>query len=285
MSHRRLHPELPIFGVEDDSVSAVYISGHVMPVSREQIQQLHAIWAGNSLSGDHQLLDMAQELTVAAASVEESWRRLFREDFAPVCLNILLPYSCSLSCGYCYARPGPADEPDALNRPAVTAAARLVFANCARFGAPFQVDIHGEGEPTRCWDDLRWCVEMTQAKARDAQVAWASHLTTNGQIDIAQAEWISRTFTHVTLSCDGPPDIQDVCRPCRNGEPSSSRLETTAAQLASRMEAPDARVTVTAANIHRAVLRARCSMRSGTGTALCSMKRAANVSRIHRATV
>jgi oxygen-independent coproporphyrinogen-3 oxidase len=196
-------------------------------------------------------LDAAQTLVSAAANVKASWSRMHHEDFTPVCLNILLPYSCSLSCHYCYARPESAGEPSALNRLAVTAAARLVAANCARLGVPFQVDIQGEGEPACCWNDLLWCVEMTQAKAREAQVAWSSHLTTNGQTDAAQTDWIGRTFTHVTLSCDGPPDIQDACRPCRNGEPSSLRLEAAAAKLASGIEALDARVTVTAANIHR----------------------------------
>lgn len=251
MSHWRLHPELPIFGVEDNSVSAVYIPGHVMPVSREQLLRLHSIWAGNPLSGERQSLDMTRDLAAFAADVKESWRRLHYEEFAPVCLNIQLPYSCSLACNYCYARPKPGRKSGALDRQAATAAARLVSKNCASFGVPFQVDINGEGEPACQWDDLQWCVEMTQAEARDAQVAWSAHLTTNGQMDTAQADWIGRTFTHVTLSCDGPPDIQNICRPCRNGKSSSSRLEVAAKKLVSIAEDLDARVTVTAANIHR----------------------------------
>ena len=251
MSYRRLHPYLPVFGVEDGVVSAVYIPGYVMPASRDEIRRFHAIWAGNALPVERQLSDLAGKLASAAAEVEASWHRMHRKEFTPVCLNIMLPYSCSLACDYCYSRPENAGEPGALNRAAATAAARMVSANCARLGAPFQVDIQGEGEPSCRWDDLLWCVEMTQSIAENMRIEWSAHLTTNGQIDIAQAERIGRTFTHVTLSCDGPPDIQDVCRPCRNGGPSSLRLEASAAKLASMMEALDARVTVTAANIRR----------------------------------
>ena len=251
MSHWRLHPELPIFGVEKGDVAAVYMPGHVMPVPHERLHQLHAIWAENALYGERQCQDTARQLVSVATGVKESWSRLHREDFSPVCLNLMLPYSCGLSCGYCYARPRVSRESEVLNRAAATAAARLVAANCARLGVPFQMDIQGAGEPTCLWDDLQWCVEMAKAEARGAQVAWSSHLSTNGQVDAAQAGWIGRTFSHVTLSCDGPPDIQDACRPRRDGGSSSAGLAAAAAKLSLGKAALDARVTVTATNNHR----------------------------------
>ncbi|MDR1728324.1 MAG: radical SAM protein [Acidobacteriota bacterium] len=258
MGHWRLHPELPVFGVEDGEVAAAYVPGRVMPASGGMLRKLRALWAGAAPDGARRapeasdaLIETARRLEGAAATVAAAWQRLHREDFAPACLNILLPYACDLSCGYCYARPGAAQPPRALDRAAVAAAARRVAANCARMGVPLQVDIQGEGEPARRWDDLRWCVEATRAAAREARVKWSAHLSTNGQVDAAQAGWMKRTFSHVTLSCDGPPDIQDACRPRRDGGRSSVRLEAAAALLASGAQAVDARVTVTAANVHR----------------------------------
>ena len=251
MNHRRIHPQLPIFAVTDGALQAVYVPGHVMPASERIVTALQTVWRpGSADVPQEELSSTATGLVRAAMAVQSAWARLHAGPFEPVCLNLQLPYACNQACDYCYTRPIP--QSAQLNRAAVLAAARLVAGHCARQGVPFQVDIQGLGEPTMRWDDLQWCVEATRAQAQAAGVPWSGHLSTNGQIDPEQAAWIGGTFGHVTISCDGPPEIQDACRPRTDGCPSSARLPQIAAAMAAAAHASlECRVTITGANCAR----------------------------------
>jgi coproporphyrinogen III oxidase-like Fe-S oxidoreductase/sulfatase maturation enzyme AslB (radical SAM superfamily) len=136
----------------------------------------------------------------------------------------------------------------ALNRQAVCAATKIVAGHCAQRGLPFEFVIQGLGEPTMCWDDLHWCVEVSRTAATAAGVPWRGHLSTNGQIHASQAKWIAEIFNHVTISCDGPPDIQDVTRPQKDGLFSHASLPETADIIRSGRTSLETRVTITNTN-------------------------------------
>ena len=254
MSQYRLHPVLPIFAVEDEGTHAVYVPGYVMRASPRLLEELRLAWSqGVSDVANPTTPAAAESLARAAVDAQRGWRQLHTAPFHPLCLNVQLPYACDLWCDYCYSRPASSHEESdrMLNRKAVLAALEFVVGHCAAQAAPFQLVIQGLGEPTLHWDDLRWCAEATQAAARAAGVPWSGHLSTNGQLDPARAEWVGEVFTHVTVSCDGPPEIQDVARPRRDGARSSACLPARVAVIAAGRASVEARVTVTRANDSR----------------------------------
>jgi oxygen-independent coproporphyrinogen-3 oxidase len=250
VSQWRLHPDLPIFAVEDASRRAVYVPGHVMPASAELLDTLRRTWRGEPSGASLPPPTAAADLLSTAAAAQGAWRALHSPPFQPLCLNLEFPYRCNLGCAYCYARSASEPVPAApgLHRPAVSAAARLVAGHCARARAPFQLVVQGQGEPTMFWEELQWSVAETQAAAVAAGVPWAGHLSTNGQVAVEQAQWLAGAFTHVTLSCDGPPNLQEAVRPRIDHGRSSDYVRTTAAAFASGPASLEARVTVTRAN-------------------------------------
>ena len=254
MSHSRLHPVLPIFAVQDGVTRAVYVPGHVLRASAQLLDELGKAWANVPADspGDRSPA-VGTRLVVAATAAMETWQRLHSEPFHPVNLNIELPYACNLRCAYCYTRPHAARSGAGarLKRDAIRAAASMVAHHARQQDLPFQFVVQGLGEPTLCWDDLRWCTEASRAAADSARVRWLGHISINGQLDDAQAKWVGETFTHVTVSCDGPPDIQDATRPRRDGAPSSARLPGCVSAIAAGGAALEARVTITSANVDR----------------------------------
>lgn len=254
MSQERLHPDLPIFAVQDGKTRAVYVPGHVMPATARLLEELRWAWKPATPGAAVRAAPAAAaDLLRTAAAVQNDWRQLHTEPFRPLCLNVQFPYSCNLACAYCYTRPAFAatDAQARLNRDAVAAAAERIAGHCAVQKHPFQLVIQGLGEPTQAWDDLQWCVAASRAAAAAAGVAWVGHLATNGQLDEAQAHWVGGAFTHVTVSCDGPPDIQDTVRPRRDGASASARLPGRVAAIAARGAVLEARVTLTGANATR----------------------------------
>ena len=251
MSHWRLHPRLPIFAVSDGSTHAAYVPCHVMPASPGTLAGLGDLWSDGT--GKLVPSGAAAALVEAAEEVSRAWEHRCSPLFEPVCLNVQFPYDCDLDCAYCYARNTGAAPglPGILNRGAVGRAADFVAGHCRTKDVPFHLVIQGSGEPAMRWDDLQWCVRATRLAAAAASVSWSGHLSTNGQIDIEQAGWIGRTFDHVTVSCDGPPCVQDVVRARRDGMPSSARLAPAVAAIAAGGASVEVRVTITEANAGR----------------------------------
>ncbi len=254
MSHWRLHPDLPIFGIRNGEDNAVYVPGHVMPASPELLTVLKHAWMpdqdGLTVAHDE---TTSSQLKSAGQAAMQAWKQLFAGGYKPVRLNVQLPYTCNLRCDYCMMRSTnvTSTSPSVLHRDAVHAAAKLIARHCAEEGCPFHLVINGLGEPTLCWEDLHWCVKITRSIAAALGISWTAHLSTNGQLTCDKAEWLGSTFNHVTVACDGPPDIQDVLRPRRDGHPSSACLRATIEAMKRSGATVEVRATVTNANARR----------------------------------
>ena len=165
-----------------------------MPATLQMTEFVQQIWSGGaSTPTPAHVPAWATDLLDAANAMKKAWLKLHSEPFRPVCLNVQLPYNCSLACSYCFARLSPREPQSSqiLNRQAARAAAKIVAGNCAQRGLPFELVVQGFGEPTMCWDDLKWCVEETRIVATRTNIAWRGHLSTNGQINESQARWIA----------------------------------------------------------------------------------------------
>jgi sulfatase maturation enzyme AslB (radical SAM superfamily) len=90
-------------------------------------------------------------------------------------------------------------------------------------------------------------VELTRREAGLAGTGWHGYLSTNGVMPESDAVWLARQFSRVSLSCDGPPDIQDRQRPLRGGAASSAAVAATARVLLAETGRLDVRATITPA--------------------------------------
>ena len=191
------------------------------------------------------LCDAAARLTAAAQSARDEAEAAFRRPFVPECLTLFLHNSCHLGCRYCYSAPSTGASAF-LSPEAVQAAARMVAESCAARSQPFTVAFHGGGEPTWNPERLRHLLAIVQTVAREQAVELRTYLATNGVLAEEEAQWLVQHIDRIGLSCDGPPRIQDVQRPARDGSPTSPAVERTARLLRRSGKPFHVRVTLTA---------------------------------------
>jgi len=166
--------------------------------------------------------------------------------FHPAHVTLFLTNRCNLRCTYCYAQAGDFDC-SVMPREVYEAAIDLIVRNAQRAGYPPQIDFHGGGEPTVAWEALTGAI--TYAKERSPSSLFG--LATNGVMSQQKGDFVAETFRMVTLSFDGPEDIQDSQRPCVSGSGSFSKVMAFIDTLRRRGTHFAIRATVTNLNAGR----------------------------------
>ena len=254
---RLINPSLPVFRLLG-SDPAVFYSPDCPRLfdtaAASEVEQ--ALCSGES---GHRFPAVAELLRKAEEAVQ-AWGLLASEPFEPERLVIYPSNDCCCACQYCYAAPfrEPLKHDDCrceaaalIREEVVLAAARLVARCCKKKGRPFQLAMHGGGEPTLHWAFLKTIVSLTHDVADHAGIPWRGYIATNGIMPEEHARWLARYFNEVGLSCDGPPEIQDAQRPLSDGSPTSEYVERTADILFEHETSFNVRATITPSTVER----------------------------------
>lgn len=171
--------------------------------------------------------------------------------FHPTRTTLFLTNRCNLRCRYCYASAGESgghDMPPELYRAAID----LVAANSVQAAEPLHVGFHGGGEPTAAWDVLTGAIEYAkEAATRRASARVQFSLATNGVMSPEKREYAGETFHSITLSFDGPPDLQNAQRPCADGSGSFDSVMAFVESLRNKKTHLGIRATITTQNVGR----------------------------------
>ncbi|GEM_PF-405884 len=84
-----------------------------------------------------------------------------------------------------------------------------------------EIFFHGGGEPTIALPLIKKIVAYAKKKNPETRIG----IQSNGFFPRETARWIAENVDIVSISCDGPPEIQDVQRPLKNGKSSSKIME------------------------------------------------------------
>ena len=179
------------------------------------------------------------------AAAQDTWRDLVARPFAPVCLTLYLNNECNLHCRYCFSDPGP-QRASRLALPVVRSAAEIVATHCRAQNRPLTVVFHGGGEPLLDAAYAGAVLETVEAAAAAHGLGLFRYIATNGVMSPALAAWMAAHFDLIGLSCDGPPGIQGMQRPLRDGRNSAPYVEQTAQIVHASGTPLHVRVTVTA---------------------------------------
>ena len=163
---------------------------------------------------------------------------------------------CGLGCKYCFSGAQPKKYgaiPWEIAKAAIDLGTRNAILNRLRTGrGELTVRFFGGGEPTEYWDSFSSIVEYARASAKKNNVDVLIATITNGQVDEEHYEWFRDNIDEITVSMDGPPDIQNAQRPTAEGEDSfekSWKFLSTMDALNVNIEG--IRVTVTADTVTR----------------------------------
>jgi uncharacterized protein len=180
--------------------------------------------------------------------------------FLPECLTVSLGSECNLNCVYCYKHNNQNNQgksgkilldEDYLVR-AISAAALTVIENCLKSGRTFFFGFQGEGEPFAEPGILKKVYNKIVKIAADNNINNFSFITTNGTFNEEHYIWASMHFDRICLSIDGPPDIHDMHRPFKSGQPSFCTVKNTLDILRQyRSDNIVCRSTITRYNVNR----------------------------------
>jgi uncharacterized protein len=131
------------------------------------------------------------------------------------------------------------------------AAIDLVARNARRAGQNVRVGFHGGGEPTVAWKALTGAIEYARRYRGPHGESPQFELATNGVMSTDKAEFIATTFPGVSLSFDGPPDIQDSQRPRGTNRGSFDDVMAFIEVLRSHETFFAIRSTITDQSVHR----------------------------------
>ena len=163
---------------------------------------------------------------------------------------------CSLGCKYCFSGAQPKKFgaiPWEIAKAAIDLGTRNAVLNRIRWGSgKLVIRFFGGGEPTEYWDSFSSIVEYARASAKNSNVDVLVATITNGQVDPEHFEWFRQNIDEITISMDGPPEIQNAQRPTASGENSFDKSWKFLSQMdAFDMDIKGVRVTVTAETVDR----------------------------------
>ncbi|MBN1559041.1 radical SAM protein [candidate division KSB1 bacterium] len=125
-----------------------------------------------------------------------------------------------MRCIYCYASAGE-NSPKFLQWEVAKAAIDLVAANAKKLGVKhFSVGFHGGGEPTLDWRLFTRCVEYSKKVSEEIGIKVLNSVASNAVFNNKQMDWILKNLNSMSISLDGPSDVQNYQRPLVNGKPS-----------------------------------------------------------------
>jgi len=164
-------------------------------------------------------------------------------------VSFFLTTKCNLRCVYCY-NSKERSLMDEQTLPLYIAKAGVDYFFSAYPSR--HIRFYGPGEPTCEFSLMQDIISYAESRTQDQLTV---EIQTNGCFNSNVREWLLNKANIIWISFDGEPDIQNINRPCSNGNPSSPIIEENVKWLnenkASRNLMIGARVTITNSNVLR----------------------------------
>lgn len=144
--------------------------------------------------------------------------------------EISLPITdgCNLKCIYCHASAGDNHKKKSMSRDMIDAALEGYLAGLPTGTKCIKIHFFGGGEPTFKFDILKYAIEQIESRCQEKGLEWKYFMATNGCYGNDVRDFIIEKFKEVSLSFDGPAHIQNIHRPCANGNASFDTVFETA---------------------------------------------------------
>jgi len=146
-------------------------------------------------------------------------------------LTLLLTRRCNLNCVYCYASGGSGKHQHSDMPINLALDACEWYINHLR-DERIRVTFHGGGEPTLEQKTIKKVVGYVNKTGSGKKIRYL--ITTNGTMNQSFLQWMMDNDFAISISMDGPPEIQDRNRPLANGGASHFLVEESVRYLVKR---------------------------------------------------
>jgi len=143
-------------------------------------------------------------------------------------LTLLITRRCNMACSYCYA----SAKPDGQSMTLEIALNAVRWFNNQLKDNTLRLCFHGGGEPTLERNLVESVVLEAKKICGDKKTRF--QIVSNGTTDARFMEWLMSENFGISISVDGPPDIQNRNRPLASGGVSSDIVEKTVWHLVSK---------------------------------------------------
>lgn len=233
--------DLPVFTRQFGRYVHYYSPGFLAVVERSNKDSFDRVLLSEEPQGQ-----VSRSLLEHAHAASNYQHPLSNKEYKPTCLTLYMGNRCNLACRYCYSFPALEDHTiETISTTTLHQAAMIVAENSRTLGKPLTVVFHGGGEPTLYRKQIDRFLDEVSTIAHTLGLETFYYIATNGAISTIVADWLSRRFDLVGLSCDGPADIQDRQRPTNKGQATSFQVERTARILSASGLPFHVRVTIT----------------------------------------
>jgi len=230
---RKLKLSADIFTFRHKGKHVIYAPlRHVMILGNDALANLIAsirdgTYEQNGHAAENKIIQLLREKGLLDAEPEKPPMASSTQPFQPTAVTLFPTNQCNLRCTYCYASAG--DGPaEGLKWPVAKAAIDLVASNAQKLNQKrFSVGFHGGGEPTLRWAFFIRCVDYARQLGQKLDMQVTCSAASNGAFTEKQREWIVKNLDSLSISLDGPADIQNQQRPLLNGKGSFDRVYQT----------------------------------------------------------
>lgn len=208
----------PVFFITRSNYNLYYAPRFLVKVHRDYVPVFEKNLKDPKLKSQR---DAAFQLKEQAKTAGIEQNIFFNKRFKPLCLSLNLTNVCNMSCNYCFTNE-PISNQQYVTEKSIIAGANLVARNCAKYQKPFSIVFHGGGESILAWKIIDNVNPYFKRKAREYRIPLFRYVATNAVMSPERANWVSKSFELVGISCDGPPEIQSRQRPLKEESQMSS---------------------------------------------------------------
>lgn len=229
MAKLKLAEELFVIPDDGNFILFAPLNGGVMKVNAAVLPLLRQIEAGREVPESGPVVP---ELIKYGIVCEGACEQPFpvpevSAEFCPTSVTLFPTSDCNLRCVYCYANAG--ETRRVMRARYARAALDVIVGNAERLGEErVELSFHGGGEPIygAGWVVMREAIGYAKSILPRGKILHISTVT-NGVLSSEKLDWLAENVAHVSVSIDGPPNIQNAQRPMRNGHPTALAVERT----------------------------------------------------------
>jgi len=225
----------------------------VAEVNGNIVNLLKKLKSGEDIGNLEKKLDELKQLGIVTEGETPIKEYVPKRDYLPTAVTLIPGLDCNLRCVYCYSNAGE-DAGKVMDIKIAKAAIDFVVKNAIiKDEKKVSLVFHGGGEPflPKNLGLIKESVEYFRRRAQLYRLNSNVSGITNGIMNIDTAEWISKNLENLTISLDGPKDIQNKQRPAKDGRDSFSRVINTVNYLESRKFNYTLRGVITKDSVYR----------------------------------
>ena len=187
----------------------------VAEVNADMVQLLKRLNAGENLGDLEEKFEQLRQVGIITDKETPKETYVPTKDYTPTTVTLIPGFDCNLRCLYCYSNGGENTE-KTMKLDIAKAAIDFIIKNALAKGEKqVELGFHGGGEPFlhKNMSLIKGATDYFRNRAKYYKLQPAISAVTNGVMNQETIDWVINNLDEISISFDGPKDIQNKQRP------------------------------------------------------------------------